>query len=302
MDSANSLRDSYRRSPAPDCLKRSTFLPFCCWDRGPPKKGVPLEHDEVPHEAPTQEEIDKPINWYHYLSKDGLPESINVLSGEVRRKHLLTSELADYVVIKSSEGKLTWVHKDSTAKSAEIKFVPYSTLLASKFCYVLAEGAKVKEACMHTGITYGIFSTWRRLHPEFSDMVEQAMKDRALLLFERLLDVAEETGADSEEVALGKLKVDVYKSMAAVGDEKFSPKTKLSVDARVGIVSIESGIRRPGDPGFEEKAIFKEIDRRQLGKSQEKVLEEPRIVSPMPEISLVNEPAIVPVLVKKDEL
>jgi hypothetical protein len=69
--------------------------------------------------------------------------------------------------------------------------------------------------------------------------------------------------------------------MAAVGNERLNPKTKLDIDARVGVVSIETGIRRQGDVGYKEEEFFAVIDGRQRAKDQTKVIHEERVVLPL---------------------
>jgi hypothetical protein len=75
-------------------------------------------------------------------------------------------------------------------------------------------------------------------------MVESAVKDRALFLFEKTLDIAENTLADRDEIALGKLKTEIYRAASSIGDDKFNPKQRIEADHRIGVVSVETGIRR----------------------------------------------------------
>jgi hypothetical protein len=129
---------------------------------------------------------------------------------------------------------------------------PFSALLAVDFCQHLALGKTVMRACEASGIKYEEYLMWRRKHEDFREMVEEAKRNRAERVFERLLEVADETGSDRDEVALGKLKAEIFKHVSGVSDEKFVQKTKVSADHRVGVVSIETGIRRPGDPGYRD--------------------------------------------------
>lgn len=141
---------------------------------------------------------------------------------------------------------------------------PYSSLIAEEFCFHLSSGKTTRKACKAANLEYQEYLRWLSLSEKFRALVAEATKNRAEEVFDRLLEVAETTGADQDEVALGRLKADIYKHVAAVTDDRFVATQKVKADHRVGIVSLDTGIRRPGDTGYEEPTLFGELDQKLL--------------------------------------
>jgi transposase-like protein len=209
----------------------------------------------------------KKEEWYHYIADDGQPEAVNYTTGEVARLDIPQDERDDYV-LAAIDGRKVFVHKDTVVPTTQL-VVQYNGLVAEHFCSNIAEGATLKKACMAAGISYTTLCKWRRQYPEFRKMLEEAHKDRGELYFERLVDVAETTPADKEEVPLGRLKADIYKHLSAVSNEKFNLKTKLESEHKVGIIRFDTGVDRTRTVG-EEEAVFKEALARQTGTKEQK--------------------------------
>jgi transposase-like protein len=209
---------------------------------------------------------DAPGAWRYRLTSEGVPEAFNAQTGEVAYRTLSYEELGEYecVVI---DGERWWIPMGGE-RPVGVPGVRYSALLGDAIGQAILEGGTIREVCRRFGITYGTFCKWRRQHEDFRQAVEDAKRDRAEVYFEKMVDIVEATSADKDEVALSRLKTDVYRHMAAVGNEAFSPVNRQKIDARIGAVSVETGIRRPGDDGFVEPLDFAVIE-----EAQKKVVE-----------------------------
>lgn len=188
-------------------------------------------------------------DWYFRINEDGLTERINALTGEVRLDEIKVSQRADYELVEA--GKETyWVPRSMTHNTRKQLPAPlpmqreYSIVVAEGLCLAIAEGSTIRQACQKVRISYTVFSRWRREREEFASMVKGAFSDRALFIHEKLLSLAEETDADRDEIALAKLKSEIYKHVASIDNDRFNPKQKVEADHRVGIVALDTGIRR----------------------------------------------------------
>lgn len=199
-------------------------------------------------------------DWAFYINERGEEESIHLPTGEVAKCTISKDDLDRFVKVSTPEG-IRWFPKESSHLIDKEK--PFSLLLADQIISLVAEGKTIQKAAQMSGISYVTLCKWRRLYPEFKLLVEQAKQDRGEIIFEKMLEVAEDTEAQRDEVALGKLKADIYQHVSAVENDKFNLKQKVAQDVRVGIVAVETGIRRPGDAGYEEKEIFGEIEKGQ---------------------------------------
>lgn len=123
--------------------------------------------------------------------------------------------------------------------------IKYSPLLAEEICALLLEGNGIKRALEQVGMQYREYCSMRKVYPEFAEMVDQARKDRSELFMDKLEEVAEVTPAVEEDIALGRLKMDVYKHLAEVGDpSRFGKRTQVSGNIGVGIIKVDTGIDR----------------------------------------------------------
>lgn len=205
---------------------------------------------------------------YHYLAEDGTPEAKNIETGEVSRESIPLTEVDNYVPALVN-GRKAFVHKDTVVPTTK-KIIQFNSLVAEEFCINILQGGKLIDACVAVGISYSTFCKWRRTNEEFAKMVEQAQRDRAEIIFERLLDVAQTTEAESDEISLGRLKADIYKYISAVSNERLNPKTRIEADHRVGIVALDTGIPNPGSAPTEEDQRLGQIVARNKGPVGEK--------------------------------
>lgn len=196
----------------------------------------------------------------YYLDEYGQTCAINIHTGEEvpLETPLAETRISDqYRAIRSKDGSLVYVPKALPLE--ELKKIqggyfekPYSQLLAAEIIKRIAEGELIGKICQDPGMpSYATFCKWRRLYPTLDKDYRQAVQDRAENFLAKALDVVESVGADRDEINLAKLRSDVYKYAAKVGDpDSFSERQNLKADVAVTGYVVETGIRRPGDPGF----------------------------------------------------
>lgn len=198
---------------------------------------------------------------YFFLDEDGLVQAVDLHTGECRAlesKTLETSiDKASHTLVKTKDKQLAYVPNRISAKDFEEitgtrRSLPYSPLLADEICTRVAEGLTLAEVARTPGYpNYATLARWRRLHPEFNEMYALARKDRAEIYFARLIEQAETARADRDEVALARLRADIYKFAAKVcAPDEYVEKTQIDAKVAVGTFTIETGIRRVQDPGF----------------------------------------------------
>jgi len=196
---------------------------------------------------------------YLYLNSDGNPEAIDIETGEVMPMVLTSRDMGKYRIMRHEDGSRTWVPLVDLPKPKA-----FSVLLADEMCAIILKGDGIQKACDAVGITYREYCQWRKIYPEFADMLDEARKDRAELIFEKLERVAEETDEDEDAVALGRLKADIYKHVSEVADpSRYGKKTQITAKIGVGRIEIETGIRRQGDDGYKEAPLLGDIEARQ---------------------------------------
>jgi hypothetical protein len=131
-------------------------------------------------------------------------------------------------------------------------------VIADVIVQKIVEGAEVSRLHLIPGFPDRVtFARWRRDNPEFDKDIRFAKKARAEQLRDEMLRTVEAaSGCVNEELGSFKLKVDTLKWLV----EKENPSeygNKVELSGHVGVtqIIIETGIRRPGDPGFNEKVI-----------------------------------------------
>jgi len=200
--------------------------------------------------------------WKYRIDASGRALAVNIDTGEVAYRELTHEELQagyDRVVV---DGEGWWVPREIEAASP-LPSVRYNALVGDLLCQHVVEGASITEACRRVGITYSQLCKWRRDDSGLAERLRQAKRDRAELWFEKVVEIAETTGEGKGELELGRLRADIYKHVSAVTNEEFSPQNRQKIDARIGAVSVETGIRRPGDDGFVEPLDFAVIEEAQ---------------------------------------
>lgn len=196
------------------------------------------------------------LNSYVYLNADGQPESINLETGEVTKVHLTATDMLEYAPVER-DGKIEFVPLASVP-------VQYNVALAEAFAYRVMQGDSIQKACKEAGITYPTYCRWRKKYTDFRDMVDEARKDRAEVYFDKIAETVEATEASEDEIALARLKVDAYKYISRVSDSRrFGDKQQIAATVGIARLVVDTGIRREGEPGFEEEEVHGRISQRQ---------------------------------------
>lgn len=200
---------------------------------------------------------------FYTLDDRGAVQAVNLHTGAVRT---IETSLADpgkvlemdkFQKVLNRHGEMVWVpNQISSEDMQEIQgkayHKPYSPLLADHICSLIAEGKTLVDISRMPGYPpYSTIARWRRQHPEFQTMYKLARGDRAEIYFHKIMEQVEQAQANSDEIALARLKTDIYKFAAKVcAPEDFAEKTTIDAKVAVGTFAIETGIRRAGDPGF----------------------------------------------------
>lgn len=192
----------------------------------------------------------------------GQLQELNVHTGEVKPLELpIEQQETDFFkrfdAIHDNEGNLVYVPRGTSAEArkqiqgANYHF-PYSPLLADQICQKVADGGLITHICKEPGMPpYPTLAKWRKFHPEFDDAYRQAVRDRAEAFMAKAIEEVEQSTSDRDEINLARLRADVYKYVAKVGDpDSFTEKQQVKADVEVKGFIVETGIRRPGDPGF----------------------------------------------------
>jgi transposase-like protein len=211
--------------------------------------------------------LPKPPRHFYRTNNVGLLEAVDVATGRVLAVQsspydFLENKFDRLVEIKTPEGPV-FIEKglsfDHTKKSYTQE---YSSALADLICEKIVNGYTVVEAAKEYGVDYASICRWRREKEEFRVAVAQATKDRAENFHDQAIMEARSVNSGDK-----KLEVETLKWAAERGDpDKFGNKTTLRGDKDAPITwVIDTGIRRKGDPGFEEpKEKFPEEEKSEI--------------------------------------
>jgi hypothetical protein len=209
------------------------------------------------------------------LDENGNIQATDIHTGEVR---VLESALSDPTAtlnmaslrrIRAHDGTLVYVSprisaEDLQAIQGQSRTFPYTAILGDQICEMVAEGRTLVDISREEGMpSYSEIARWRVRYPEFNRMYAQARKDRAEIYFHRILEEIERVSADRDDIALARLKTDIYKFAAKVSaPDEYAEKSTIDAKIAVGTFAIETGIRREGDPGFnkDETKLLAEED------------------------------------------
>lgn len=187
----------------------------------------------------------------------GLIESIDESGRTVAVQRSLDSPFdsatkAGFKEVVRPDGTSFWVQEGVDVK--EVKSWFYNPMLGAVIAGEVASGARLSKLREKSADypPYAILARWMSTFPDFKSMVDQALKDRALLHFEEVIDTADENykrmaGSEDEHQA-AKLKIDARKFLAEKGDrDKFGTKPSTGGEGSVTIL-IQTGIdREPRD-------------------------------------------------------
>lgn len=200
---------------------------------------------------------------YIALDEYGRYVAVNMYTGEERvLEGALTSPLEKFskdthTMVETSAGDLVYVPNNiQKAMLEELqgknRSIPYSGLIAEKILELVYLGHTLVQIAGMEGMPkYSTICKWRKEYPDFDEAYRMARKDRAEVYFNKMLAVVENAGEDKDEIALARLRSDIYKFAAKVSaPDDYAEKTTIDAKVAVGTFVIETGIRREGDAGF----------------------------------------------------
>ncbi len=204
------------------------------------------------------------VNSFLRLDADGNIEEIDLSTGESRILHdkTFTPEASGELIrVTTESGEIGWVSKflpieKRNQLTGSRKYYPYSILLAEEICFRIANGETVAKIGRDPGMpSNATIYKWRKEFEEFEHMYKRAVEARAEYYFSKGLEIIENLN-DPEMVGVAKLKTEYYKHASRVGNQKeFGEKTQIDAKIAIGISKLETGIRRPGDSGFDSARI-----------------------------------------------
>ncbi len=191
-------------------------------------------------------------------SKTGVIEIIDVYTGAVvavqRDPHAIytTDIFAQHLM---PTGELVLLQKGvDPGLLARTQAHPFSQITADIICQKIAEGGSLTAICKLAGMPpYNILARWRRDHPSFSRQLVEAKEDRAEYLRDCALREAEEAVSTKDPVNASALRIDTYKWLAGVDDQKYSPRSKIEATISTPMqLIVSTGIVRTEPTAIEQ--------------------------------------------------
>lgn len=180
-------------------------------------------------------------------------ETFDVVAVQKSPVSLLKQRDEKLMKYTTADGKTVWIEPGIEGSLEKLTGYAYSEVLVDLICEKITEGASLSKICKSPGFPpYSIVARWMRKYPEVKEAIEQARKDRAEVMRDQVLEIMDNAAADSDEIALAKAKADVHKWAAQMDDkQRFGKDENKTVTVSAQIV-IDTGIRRPGDPGYRD--------------------------------------------------
>jgi hypothetical protein len=200
------------------------------------------------------------------INSQGLIELVNLHTGEVLcvqrdpNDDWLTKRFDNLVAIDTPQGRV-WIEKTLDpsrvflSKKQKIAYSQFwADLIANNMINDNMTFIKASEAL---GLPFSTVAEWRRRYPEFATILENAKKDQA----EKYADEAITTARDlanqpnsKDKTPAASLKVKTLQWAAEKADpNQYGQRVNIQADVKQTVhVRLETGIRRPGDPGFVE--------------------------------------------------
>lgn len=159
------------------------------------------------------------------------------------------------VPIRVDDGQLIYITPGIIAEKLKryTKHV-YSDALGDLIADLVVEGENLSDMHKHYSFVprYSVLWRWRKQHPGFEEKITNAFEARAEFLRDQIHKKAREAPAlDKDDIPGQKLAIETEKWLAEKdGPKKFSGKTKIEANVRAQVVTIDTGIRREGDDGY----------------------------------------------------
>jgi len=205
--------------------------------------------------------VDKNVEKYFFTrinKKTGALESVDMRTGIV-------------VPVTGANGK---------SLSAEFN-TKYTIEISDAICNLIREGKTMTQIVRENDFLppVHVIYNWRRLHPDFAQKMDAAVKDRAHYHLDKAMDIAEDARDSCKDAVPGlKLSADIHLKLLEKSDpDRWGSKVKLSGDKDSPLkIIVDTGIRRAGDEGFNQEefeAIDAQFSRIQDGEEKEEAIE-----------------------------
>ncbi len=205
----------------------------------------------------------------------------NILYAKERKAHLIVVEGREVLV----EAGLA-LNDIPQMRGRKRQWV-YSTIVGESIAQKILEGCSLNKVCKTEGFPpYPVVWKWRNTISSFKKMVDDAYKGRGEFHRDKVLDLIDEdpicrdkngepiVTKDGEVVMVPtdarRLQIEGHKWLATTDNaERYANKTKVEgeVNVKHTIFQIDTGIRLPGDPGYQkdQTRIAQEIESKRLG-------------------------------------
>jgi hypothetical protein len=136
----------------------------------------------------------------------------------------------------------------------------YTIEISDAICNLLREGKTMTQIVSDHDFLppVHVIYNWRRLHPDFAQKMDAAIKDRAHYHLDKAMDIAEDAKDSCKDAVPGlKLSADIHLKLLEKSDpDRWGSKVKLSGDKDSPLkIIVDTGIKRAGDDGFDADEI-----------------------------------------------
>lgn len=197
----------------------------------------------------------------------------NSMQAAVEHFHYLDDRTGKLTVLNVATGEIVGTEDDNghLVKPLESQKWVYSKKMADLVCNEIAMGKDLLDICKISAFPpIEVIRHWKRIYPAFSEALILAKEDRAEVFRKKALDACEEP-TSKDEVPGATLKTNTYLKVAGYDNPKTYGSNKKVDAPSIGTVNIliDTGIRRPGDPGYNQDAT-KLVQEVQNAKSHQK--------------------------------
>lgn len=134
-------------------------------------------------------------------------------------------------------------------QAASNVYVPYTVELGEAICTLVREGNSYKKISERLKVKVNLIYYWKNKHPDFSEKLAMARKDRADHFFDKIYEDIAEGDHEKHDVPGKKLQFDAYRWMAEKSNpEQYGNQTKIVGDKNAPLaILVDTGIRRNED-------------------------------------------------------
>ncbi len=138
----------------------------------------------------------------------------------------LTERREQLVEHRLPTGEIVLLEKGLKLSEEFIGGPRFNQLAVDLLCQKIAEGGYITKICTEAGMpSYSVLCQWKRLHKHINEQIDQAYRDRAECLRDKVLIEADK--AQEDTINESRVKIDALKWAAGVDSPKFSPKAKV---------------------------------------------------------------------------